>query len=132
MRIILRIILHTLSALAIIPLVLVLAYFGLIGLMGVSPITFLCLGLAACICLSAFFFRPNECGSILGAGQIIHLTIVGLALWFVVDTIASPNTDSQYYRPIYLWLSGLPILLVAPFLQRLLKLGFKPEVRGTN
>lgn len=115
-----RITIHILSVLAIVPLVLVLAYFGLVGLMGAFHMTFICWGLAACMCITAFFFRPNDYGSVLGGGQAVHLTVVGLALWFVIATIESPNTDSPYYRPIYFWLAGLLILFTAPFLHWLL------------
>ena len=82
-----RIIIHILSALALIPLVIVLAYFGFIGLMGAIKMTFICWG---------------------------------LALWFVISIIESPNTDNVYYCPMYTWLTGLIMLIVAPFLHWLL------------
>jgi hypothetical protein len=115
-----RIIVNTLSALALVPLVLVLAYFGLVGLLGALPMTVISWGLAVSVCISAFFFRPDDYGSLLGARQGIHLVLVGLALWFVATTIESPNTDSSYYRPIYFWFLGLPFLLIAPVLHRLI------------
>lgn len=113
-----RIIVRILSAVAIVPLVLVLAYFGLIGLLGAMQVTVICWGLAVGVCVSAFFFRPDADGNPLGVGQVIHLAIVGLALWLVVTTIESPGTDTSYYRPIYPWLLGLPFLLIAPVLHR--------------
>lgn len=109
-------IIDILSAIAVVPLILVLAWFGLLSLLGNIVAAGIFLALIVAILATTILLFKNEHRSLIASIYIIHVAIVGVAVWYLVDVIESPNTDSAYYRPFYIAVVGLPFILITPFI----------------
>lgn len=111
-----RIFIHLLSALSVIPIIAVLLFFAVVGLMGYFIATFVCGSLTIGLMWSAFYFRPTT-NSILSLGQIVHLIFVACSCFAIIFFIG----ESSYYKPLFWVFSGVPLLIAAPFIHFLLQ-----------